>query len=333
MVINKRRRFESLFLPLALVALGLCSVEAAGQKARETIVYSPPTLSLAANPSVVTVGDDPANPTIVQLKAEAASPDGNPIRYAWRVAAGRVTGNGPTAQWDLSGLTPGTYRAYVDIDTGTGEQLCQAFSSTAIIVKRPLPPPPACPTVRISCPDHSLAGAPIDFTATVTGGTPNVPQVYNWVVSAGTIISGQGTNSIKVDTTGLAGQSVRATLSIGGYGLDCSDSCTIQFPVPLECRKFDEFPDIQRNDEKARLDNFVIDLQNDPSATGYVIVHPGSKGRPGEVSARTNRILDYLINSRGMDKQRIVTVVGSQRPELLVELWSCPQGAKRPTNQ
>ena len=28
----------------------------------------------------------------------------------------------------------------------------------------------------------------------------------------------------------------------------------MQFPVPVECRKFDEFPNIARNDEKARLD-------------------------------------------------------------------------------
>lgn len=332
MLTYKRHRFVSLFLPLALVGMCLYSSEALGQKVRETVNYNPPTLSLASDPEVVTEGDS-SSPAVIQLKATAVSPDGNPIRYAWRVAAGRVTGEGPAVQWDLSGLSPGTYRAYVDIDTGTGEQLCHAFSSTAVVVKRRVPPPPSCPTVRISCPESTIAGAPIDFTANVTGGTPNVTPVYNWVVTAGNIISGQGTNSIRVDTKGLAGQTIRATLAMGGYPLDCSDSCTIQFPVPVECRKFDEFPDIQRNDEKARLDNFAIDLKNDPSATGYVIVHPGTKARPGEAQARTDRILDYLINSRGMDGHRLVPLVGSSRPQLLVELWTCPQGAKRPLDR
>jgi hypothetical protein len=328
----KRPRFLGLFLPLALLGISLSSPEVLGQKVRETVIYNPPTLNLTADPAVMTESDS-GNPAVVQLKAAAVSPDGNPIRYAWRAAAGRITGDGPAVQWDLSGLTPGTYRAYVDIDTGTGEQLCHAFSSTAVVVKRRIPPPPTCPTVRISCPETTIAGAPLNFTATVTGGTPNTNVAYNWVLTAGTIISGQGTNSIRVDTTGLAGQSIRATLSMGGYPLDCSDSCTIQFPVPVECRKFDEFPDIQRNDEKARLDNFAIDLKNDPTSTGYIVVHPGTKARPGESQARTDRILDYLINSRGVDGHRLVPLIGSRRPALLIELWTCPQGAKRPTAQ
>jgi hypothetical protein len=333
MVNNKHRSFASLLLPFALVVIGFSSAQTLAQKARETVAYNPPTLSLAADPAVVTASDDPSNPAVIQLNAVAASPDGNPIRYAWRVAAGRLAGDGASVKWDVSGLTPGTYRAYVDIDTGTGEALCHAFSTTAVVVNRRVPPPPSCPTVRISCPENTVAGAPVDFSATISGGTPSASPAYNWVVSAGTIVSGQGTNSIRVDTTGLAGQSVTATLSMGGYSLDCSDTCTIQFPAPIECRKFDEFPDIARNDEKARLDNFVIDLQNDPSSTGYVIVHPGTKGRPDEVQKHTSRVTDYLVNSRGMDGRRIVTLVGSPRPELMVELWTCPQGAKSPPNR
>jgi hypothetical protein len=171
----------------------------------------------------------------------------------------------------------------------------------------------------------------MDFTATVTGGTPPTAPIYNWTVSAGTIISGQGTSAIRVDTAGLGGQSVRATLSMGGYPMDCSATCVVQLPLPQpECRKFDEFPDIARNDEKARLDNLAIELQNDPSSTAFVIVHPGQRGRPAEVQKHTSRIVDYLINSRGIDGRRIVTLAGPARSELLVELWTCPQGAKPP---
>jgi hypothetical protein len=117
---------------------------------------------------------------------------------------------------------------------------------------------------------------------------------------------------------------------MGGYNLDCSATCTVQFPVPLECRKFDEFPAIAYNDEKARLDNYAIELQNDPGATAYVIVYPGTSGRPGEVQRQTNRLVDYLVNSRGISAQRIVTLVGPPRDALLIELWLCPQGAKPP---
>jgi hypothetical protein len=119
---------------------------------------------------------------------------------------------------------------------------------------------------------------------------------------------------------------------MGGYTLDCSASCAVSIPVPeAKCRKFDEFPDISRNDEKARLDNYAADLQNDPTATAYIVVHPGRSGKPGDVQRHTTRIVDYLVNSRLIDAKRIVTIVGVAGDELSVELWTCQQGAAPPT--
>ena len=99
---------------------------------------------------------------------------------------------------------------------------------------------------------------------------------------------------------------------------------------PLTISKFDEFGDISRNDEKARLDNYGIALQNDPKATAYVIVYPGRYSKKGEVQHHANRIVEYLVHSRGLDKSRIVTLVGPARNELFVELWITPQGATPP---
>ena len=53
-------------------------------------------------------------------------------------------------------------------------------------------------------------------------------------------------------------------------------------------------------------------------------------GKPGDVQKHTTRIVDYLVNSRGIDAHRVVTLVGGARDELMVELWSCPQGATPP---
>ena len=143
-------------------------------------------------------------------------------------------------------------------------------------------------------------------------------------------MSGQGTSAITVDTTGLEGQSLKAALSMGGYEVDCSASCTIEFPVPLTSRKFDEYPDIARNDEKARLDNFAIELQNDPTATGYILIYPERGGRSATVQKRSTQITDYLVNSRGIDSRRLVILVGPQREDLMVHLWISPQGASVP---
>jgi len=325
------RRHTALLLPIALVGLIAFASSAFAQKSRkETVAFTPPNLSLAAEPQVITVCEG-AGPALVQLNARATS--SYPIRYRWTTNAGRIEGDGPTVSWDLSGVRPGYYKANVDIDTGSGDEACEAFSSTTVLVNR-CPPPrlqPVCPNVGIICPERVGVNEPVTFTSTLTGGSGNVAApTYNWTVSAGRIIDGQGTPSIRVDTTGLAGQTLTATVSVGGYTLDCTATCSVQFPVPVQCRKFDEFPAIAYNDEKARLDNYAIELQNDPGSTAYVIVYPGPRGRPGEVQRQTTRVVDYLVNSRGISAQRVVTLVGPARDELTVELWLCPQGAKPP---
>ena len=327
MLRHERRLIQ--FLPIALVGLFALATVASAQKVKvETRSYTPPNLRLSADPKVISVCEG-SGAAVVRLTAQTVSND--PIRYSWKSSGGHIQGDGPTVTWDLSGLQPGYYTAYVDIDTGSGDEACEAFSSTSVLVNRCPPPPPTCPNVAIECPDRVVLGEPLTFRSTVTGGSSNVTPTYNWTVSAGRIIDGQGTGTIHVDTTGLAGQTVTATLTMGGYNLDCSATCTVQFPVPVTCRKFDEFPAIAYNDEKARLDNYAIELQNDPTSTAYVIVYPGTRGRPGEVQKETTRIVDYLVNSRGINAQRIVTLVGPARDELMSELWLCPQGANPPS--
>ena len=328
---NKRPRLIRYMAPFALAAL-LLSHHAQAQK--PTVVSSvnnPLTLSLTSNATTVSACTETGGPK-VQLNARAVSPAGNPIKYRWTTSGGTITGDGPNVSWDLSGLKPGYHKASLDILTNGNDGECHAFSSISVLVN-PCPViPPVCPTVEIVCPTNIGIDQPLTFTSRATGGTPSITPAYNWTVSAGTIIEGQGTNTIKVNTTGLAGQTIRASLSMGGYGsLMCSADCGVSIPVPrIVSRRFDEFPDIQRNDEKARLDNLVIEMQNDPKALAYVVIYPGRASKRGEVQHHASRIVDYMVNSRGVDQHRIVTLVGRARNELFVELWITPQGATPP---
>jgi hypothetical protein len=326
-MLRYERRLTGLFLPIALVGLLSLATSASAQRVRvETRAFTAPSLSVAADPQLITVCEG-AGPAVVRLNARATSD--SPIRYRWSSNVGRIDGDGETVNWDLSGAPPGRYRAHVDIDTGNVDEACEAFASTTVVVNRCPPTPPVCPNVAIICPERAELGQVITFSSNITGGTQGVAAIYNWTVSAGQITEGQGTPTIRVNTTGLSGgETVTASLSMGGYTLDCSATCSVSFPVPLECRKFDEYSDIAYNDEKARLDNFAIGLQNDPTATGYVVVNPGASRRAGDVQRRTTRAVDYLVNSRGLSANRIVTLVGPARDHLLVELWLCPQGAR-----
>jgi hypothetical protein len=325
---RSQSRLIGYLLPIALAAVFL-PAQVSAQKKQQTVVYAPPSMSLTSDTAVVSSCQGSAQ---VRLNARASSPNGNPIRYRWSTSAGRLDGNGSDVVWDLSGLAPGVYRANVDIETGDNDGVCNAFTSTTVVVKPcPPPPTPTCPNVEIICPTNIAVDQPLTFSSNVSSVTSGVAPIYNWSVSAGTIIEGQGTPTIKVDTTGLAGQTVKATLSMGGYKLDCSASCAVSIPIPeAKCRKFDEFPDISRNDEKARLDNYGVELQNDPTSTAYVVVHPGRSSKPGDVQKHITRVVDYLVNSRGIDARRLVTQVGGARDELMVELWTCPQGATPP---
>jgi len=126
----------------------------------------------------------------------------------------------------------------------------------------------------------------------------------------------------------------------------CALMSVIAAPTLNEPRKFDEFGDICCEDEKARLDNFAIELQNNPEARGYIIFYGGQRypscwyggrrynaRRPrfGEAEARVARIKPYLVNLRGFSPDRIVVVNGGFRESWMAELWIVPSGAQPPT--
>jgi hypothetical protein len=192
-----------------------------------------------------------------------------------------------------------------------------------------------CPTVTVSCPDtaqENLEGA-LTFTANVSGGDPNVTPTFNWTVSAGAISSGQGTSSIKVDTTGIGGQTVTATVDVGGFLRECrtSNSCTTSIekksapPV-----KFAEYITGDLSANKAQLDKFVLALQQDPSAQGYLIAYGGRTSRPEDAQKAADNATDYTINIRKMDGARTLSGVGGYREQPTVELWIAPPGATPP---
>ena len=327
---SRKSLWFGLVLTAAIAALLTFSVEAKPKKKKHEKISGPPTLSLIAEPTLVKACDD----NHVQLTANARANDGARLRYRWTVNGGRLRGDGPNPTWDLGGAAPGAYQAVVEVDDGHDGN-CVAFSSISVIVLEcpPERPQPVCPSVSVSCPEAGKEGAPVTFTAELSGGTRGIPPTYNWTITAGRITSGQGTPSITVDTTGLAGQTLRATLDIGGFGMPCPASCAVLIPIVNKPHKFDEYYDIARNDEKARLDNYAIQLQQEPGSQGYVIVYPSRKAGPAQAQARAQRIVDYLVNTRGLDTSRVVITMAPAREDWLFELWVVPEGAPPPVPQ
>jgi hypothetical protein len=100
-------------------------------------------------------------------------------------------------------------------------------------------------------------------------------------------------------------------------------------------RKFDEFGDINCEDEMARLDNFAIQLQNEPATRGIMIFYGGRRFRgrlpkQGEAAARAARIKPYLVERRGVSSERVIVIDGGYREEFQVDLWVIPAGVTPP---
>jgi len=101
-------------------------------------------------------------------------------------------------------------------------------------------------------------------------------------------------------------------------------------------RMFDAFNRLGGCDLGARLDNLAITLQSDESLTGYIISY-GPEGE-GSGTGRYNLLVmtDYLVNNRGVEKQRFQTVYGgrySDPKEFSTELWLVPAGAQPPESR
>jgi len=189
-----------------------------------------------------------------------------------------------------------------------------------------------CPAVEVTCPDSARPGEEAIFTVSVDAAAADLKYTYKWEVSAGTIAGGQGTPSIKVDTTGVAAP-VTATVEVGGLPASCERrvSCTTAYVDGPRCgRPLDEYGDITFEDEQARLDNCAIELQNDPTATGYIQCYGGRVGYEGEAERRCDRAREYVSNTRGIAADRVVTADGGFKENLTVVVWLVPSGATLP---
>ncbi len=67
--------------------------------------------------------------------------------------------------------------------------------------------------MQLKGPDAISAGRPAKFTAILIGGAG--APTFTWSPSEGRIASGQGTPTVTIDTTGLAGSSIIVTLELG----------------------------------------------------------------------------------------------------------------------
>ncbi len=126
-----------------------------------------------------------------------------------------------------------------------------------------------CPIISLTSDDSNAgAGEYISYTISLSGEFNKYDVKFEWTVKDGEIISGQGTSTIKIK---MNLDSLAVEVKIKGLPPNCSDNVSESFvidrPYP---RKVDEFSTSTSQIDKARLDNLILEIQNNPSIVAYI---------------------------------------------------------------
>ncbi len=107
----------------------------------------PPVISCAPEHNPIIAGER------VAIKSTASDPDGDPLTYSYSASGGQITGDGPVAQFDSTGLSAGSYTMTCTADDARGGR---TSATTNVDVQQPAPPPQAS---KVGDCGYSKAGA------------------------------------------------------------------------------------------------------------------------------------------------------------------------------
>lgn len=279
-----------------------------------------------------------------QLRKEGARPyviAYGPRVVGWEIYGRSVASTRAGALWEY--MTPAGFdwRQVNWVNGGFREEAATELWIVPPGAQPPCPTPTVRPEDVAYCPTVGVGGAtyvpapsgPVRFKASVSVNVSKVSPTYSWAVSAGRIVNGQGTDSIEVELPPGASGEVVAKVEVHGYSLECPAESSAAYgktTVGVSHFKLDEFGNINSEDTKARLDNFAIELQNDPTLQAHLVVYGGRFSPRGQAARRAAWLKNYMVLTRGLDPAQVNTVVGGFRSELSGELWLSPRGAPAP---
>ena len=144
---------------------------------------------------------------------------GGMTNYQWGQTGGTTIGGGTSADSSITIIWNGTapFTVSVNYSNGTG---CHADTATVLnITVNPIPTP-AITGLDTVC--QSVNNATVQYCTT------NVPgNTYNWTVTGGTIVSGQGTSCINVQWTTPGTGTVSVTETVGTSGCSAVANKTV----------------------------------------------------------------------------------------------------------
>ena len=156
------------------------------------------------------------------------------------------------------------------------------------------------------------------FAVSVENKPEDLKLEYEWEVSAGKIMSGQGTPTIEVDTKDLSDINVTASVEIKGLPENCpktfSETGTIGMQIIDNC--LDGYGKLSEVEEAGRLDSFIIQLRNDANLLVRFDLRFPAKATAKQIDARISRIAKQFAYRRAADEiRRIIFVISAEAGE------------------
>ncbi len=122
------------------------------------------------------------------------------------------------------------------------------------------------------------------------------------------------------------------TLLFSALSFGQADSETVAGQDSKNPIKFTEFGRVGECELSAQVDAFFSELNDKPTATGYIIIYQGTDVLPADYdSTASESRIRRAVRFRNFDMSRVVFIKGGFRNELMNEFWIAPAGADAPT--
>ena len=166
-----------------------------------------------------------------------------------------------------------------------------------------------CPKIEINAPfDLIREGEKMKFSVSISNSA-KFKLGYNWKISRGKIIDGQGKSFITIDTKDLGDVEINATVEITGLPANCinkfSQVGNVFKEKPLVTEPIDSYgKELSGDAESARLVNMILSLRQDTKAKGFIDFAVTNDVEMKYAKTHIKKIMRFL-QSRGISRNRI----------------------------
>jgi len=164
-----------------------------------------------------------------------------------------------------------------------------------------------CPKITFTFPTTAMVqGEPSTFSVELTG-TQSDKLSFMWGASAGKFVSNPWSRTTQL----LAGKedqgsNVAIFVKVEGLPDGCPNTISDIFPVApsMIVDYADGFGEQTNSQMKARIDNFFIQINNNPGSEGIIALHYGEKDPDVKLTGRVRQVLD-AVKFRKYDIMRL----------------------------